>query len=266
MGFMRFPGVNDLNDGGLKPQAAGIYPGDADVRRQARLRPGDGVCAVAYVPSSGGQVSRRLQRSHLHLPGSVLEHGVRPDHLSGESAGHRSMLRGSRRQGVSPRTARQLHAQQSGRCQRAMRLAPVLRVCPSVDSHRAPAVRHRALGRGTGQHRLCARLHHHRSVLDAVSVGAVSLDQGRDQAAYAAGSAWPNPQFYPYFRRQMARRQRARSPDPRSRRLLRDGSGLSGFPATLPVASERRVLRHSRQAQLEFPARCTPRQSIAARD
>src|SRR5208337_2433622 len=43
---------------------------------------------------------------------------------------------------------RQLHAQQFGRCQRAMRLALVLRVRPSLDSHRTAVVRDRAVGPG----------------------------------------------------------------------------------------------------------------------
>jgi len=150
--------------------------------------------------------------------------------------------------------ARQLHAQQFGRCQRALRLAHVLRVRSGVDSYCKEIVCRGTPGPGTGQHGLCAGLHHHRSVSDAVSMGAISLDEGRDQAAYAVGFARRNPQFYPHFRRQMARRQCARHPDPRSRRFLCDGPGVRGFRATLRAASERRVLRHSSQAQLEYPA------------
>jgi len=93
------------------------------VRRQAGVCPRDGLCSVAYLPSPGGQVSRRPQCSHLHVPGSVLEHGIRADHFPGESAGHRGVLGGACDQGLSPGAAGPLHAQQPGRCQRALRLS-----------------------------------------------------------------------------------------------------------------------------------------------
>ena len=101
----------------------------------------------------------------------------------------------ARGQGVSPGIARQLHAEQPGRCQRAVRLASLLRVRPGVDSHCTEVVRHGAVGSGTGQHRVCARLDHHRSVSDAVSMGTISFGQGGDQTAYAVGFARRNSQF-----------------------------------------------------------------------
>ena len=56
----------------LKPQAAGISPADHEVRRQAVVCPGEGVCAVAHVPSSGRQVSGHSERSRIARFGSAL--------------------------------------------------------------------------------------------------------------------------------------------------------------------------------------------------
>ena len=131
------------------------------------------------------------------------------------------------------------------------RLAHLLRVRAALITIARKLYADEPLRRGTGQHRLCAGLHHHRSVPVAVPVGAVSLDQGGDQAAYAARSARRNSQLYPHLRRQDARRQRAGSAASRSRRFLRDGPRISGFRATLSLASGGRLLRHPRQAQHE---------------
>ena len=50
--------------------------------RQVNVCRREGLRAMAYLPSFAGQVSRRLQHPHLQLPRSVLEYGVRADHLS----------------------------------------------------------------------------------------------------------------------------------------------------------------------------------------
>jgi hypothetical protein len=159
-------------------------------------------------------------------------------------------------QGAPPRIARQLRAQQFGRCQRAMRLTAVLRVRPSVDSYCTEVVRDRAGGPGTGQHSVCGGFHHDRSVFGALPVVPVSLHQDRDQAAYAAGFSRCHPQFYFYFQRQMVRCQRPRHFDPRCWSLPCDGPAVFGFRAALRAASKRRVLGQLSQAQLEYPAHC----------
>ena len=67
------------------------------------------------------------------------------------------------------------------------------------------ALRERPARGRTGQHRLCAGLEHHRSVSESVRLGAVSLHQGRHQAAYAARPAWGHPRLHPHQRRQDGR-------------------------------------------------------------
>jgi hypothetical protein len=98
--------------------------------------------------------------------------------------------------GLKARTAAGFRAGQSQRacgCQRRARLAHPLRVRPSADPH-GPAV----VGQGAARRRperdgLRTGLDHHRPVSVAVSLGAVSPDQGGSETAYAARSAWSHP-------------------------------------------------------------------------
>ena len=63
----------------------------------------------------------------------------------------------------------------------------------ATDRARQGALCARAFGAGTRCQRLCAGLHHHRSVPEPVRLGAVSIDQGGHQAAHAAGPARRDP-------------------------------------------------------------------------
>jgi len=69
-----------------------------------------------------------------------------------------------------------------GRCQRTARLAHLVGPRSIADPARTQALRERVARRRVGQHGLRAGLQHHRSVLEPVRLGAVSLDQGRHQA------------------------------------------------------------------------------------
>ena len=134
---------------------------------------------------------------------------------------------------------------------------------PAADPPRPQAVRNEDPRCGSGQHGLRAGLHDDRSVPEPVRLGAVSLDQGGHQAAHAAGSARRHPDLHPHQRRQAARRQRAGHAAHRGRRLLRDGSRLSGFRPAVRVASGRRLLRHARQVAAWTPGACTRRRPTA---
>ena len=67
----------------------------------------------------------------------------------------------------------------------------------------------------------------------------------------AARPARQHPELHPRFRRQAARRPRARSPDPGSGRDLRHGPRLGRFRSSSRLAPSRRVLRHPRQGKHE---------------
>src|SRR6266581_5440519 len=100
MDFMLWQGVNDLNWKRLLRDPFPIFRGGFDARRQARVRAGDGVRALAHVSSLGGEVSGRLQRSPLQLPGPVPVSCLRATDLSGELARHRSVSARAARQAV----------------------------------------------------------------------------------------------------------------------------------------------------------------------
>ena len=84
----------------------------------------------------------------------------------------------------------------SGRRQRGARLAGVGGPCPGTDRQGADALRGGGLGDRLGKHSLRAGLDDGRSVLDALSVGAFSSDEGGDQDAHSARSARPHSHLY----------------------------------------------------------------------
>jgi len=70
-------------------------------------------------------------------------------------------------------------------------------------------------------------------------VGAIPPDQGGHQVAHVARSSRADSHFCPYQRRKTARCERAGRTDRRTRRLLRDGSGLHGFRSPVRPASNK---------------------------
>ena len=128
-----------------------------------------------------------------------------------------------------------------------------LRIRTAIDHQGTSALRGRGLRGGADQYRVCARCHDHRSVPVDVPVGAVSLHQGRSEAAHAAGPARLDPHLHPHLRWQAARCERSGPDHHRGGRLLHHGSGLPRLRAALRTGSGGRVLRHACQAK----PRCT---------
>src|SRR5712692_7769653 len=76
---------------------------------------------------------------------------------------------------------------------------------------------------------------HHRSLSVAVSVGQIPQAQSRGQNAHAAGSARQHSHVHPHHGWQGARREHPRRDPARGRCVLRHGSRLHRFRATLRV-------------------------------
>ena len=93
----------------------------------------------------------------------------------------------------------------------------------------------------------------HRSVSVHVSVGAIPIHEGGDQAAHAARFARPDSYVPACFRRQDGRCPRARPPRSRACGLLCDGSCLSRLRAPEYAGGIRRVLRHPRKVEHTVP-------------
>lgn len=130
-----------------------------------------------------------------------------------------------------------------GGCERIARLAYLVRPRGSPYSPSPEALPRRGLGAELDQYGLGARCHHNRSLLGSVRLGAVSLDQGCGQDAYAASG------LHPHQRWQAARGQCARFPTGRSRRLLRHGPCLPRLRPALSDASSPYFLRNPGEAR-----------------
>ncbi len=135
-------------------------------------------------------------RANADLCRAVSLHGLRSAHLPGKSPRHRGLSLGASSQalphGLSP-TGEPLHA---GGCQRTAQLAHLRRLCPATDYPGPKTLCSRLVWRGPVEHSLHSRCHHHRPVPVDVTLGAVSLHQGGDQAAHLARSARGNSELY----------------------------------------------------------------------
>jgi hypothetical protein len=136
-----------------------------------------------------------------------------------EPARHRRLPAFAGPAALSPGHSRHGVAQHSGRCQRKPRLAYLCRLRHRPDRAGAGALRPRGSGTGPGQHGVRPRLHHHRSLHDVVSLGALQVGPARRQAAYAARSARLHPHVYPGHSGAGARRESARCTRPRGGRF-----------------------------------------------
>ena len=230
-------------------------PGGSHVRRQDAVRPDHGLRAVDQLSSHRHALWRRSPGAYAQLRGAVPGPGLRSADVAREPARHRSLLVGAGEQALPHGLARSGGPLHAGRCQRGARLAHLARVGTTAHSPGAPPVCRGEPCRRLGQHRLRARFDHHRSVPVGVSVGALSLDQGRGEDAHPARSARQHPQLHPRQRRQAARCQRARPAGTGAGRLLRHGSRLHRLRASVRAASGGSVLRHSGEVE----SRCATR-------
>ena len=197
---------------------------------------------------------RQLGRASAVVRRAVPGDGLRAADLARKLARHRSQPVGQCRQAVCDGVSLGGQALHDGRCQRVSRLAHLVGPGCVADPACAQAVRERCARRRSGQHGVCARFQHHRSVPELVRVGAVSIHQGGHQAAHVAGPARGHPGVHPHQRRQAARRERAGLAGLRGRCVLRDGSRLCGLRQAARIASGRRLLRHARQVDDGCPA------------
>ena len=94
--------------------------------------------------------------------------------------------------------------------------------------------------------------------LSVLPLGAVSLDQGRHQAAHAVGPARQHPFVPAHQRRQTARRQRFGSLAARARCFLHHGPRLHRLRPALPIARSEMLLCHSGPSPTSKPSAVIP--------
>jgi len=170
--FMESPGVHDLNSAGRFGETSGIASaGGLDERRQDAVRPGHGVPAVEDLRPDRGPLLWRSSGAHAQVRRAVPMYGLRPAHLSGEPARHRSLFVGTSGEALPHGVSRAGQSLHLGRRQRSARLAHLRRFRPGVDRAGEGALRSRRLRGRAGEHRLRARRHHHRPLPVGVSPG-----------------------------------------------------------------------------------------------
>ena len=150
-------------------------PGGSHVRRQDAVRPDHGLRAVDQLSSHRHALWRRSPGACAQLRGAVPGPGLCSADVAREPARHRSLPVGAGEQALSHGVARSGSPLHAGRCQRGARLADLARLGTTAHSPGTSPLCRGEPCRRLGQHRLRARFDHHRSVLVAVSVGALSL-------------------------------------------------------------------------------------------
>jgi hypothetical protein len=199
--------VTDLNGRSRGPHA--VAPGsrgERHVHRQARLCAGDGARADAQLSPVCAALPRQSQEQILHLPRPIPVHGLRPAHLSRESARHRSLPTRRAQQALPHGHSRGHLPKHAGQREQGPRLAHLRRVCPNPDRNRpAPLCGRRLRGR-TVQYRLRAGRHHHRPVPVGVPWANFRQSKGGSETAHPARFARQHPHLHPHLRRQAPRR------------------------------------------------------------
>ena len=144
---------------------------------------------------------------------AIPRDGVRAIDLSREPARYRSLPVGSCPETLSHGFSRAGPTIDVWRTRTRRATGAFTRISLIADRPSEEALCRRKPGYGAGQHGLCSGFHDHRSVPVAVSMGALSLHQGRGEDAHAARSARQYPELHSHLRRQDARRSRSRSAD-----------------------------------------------------
>lgn len=158
-------------------------------RRQDAVRAGNGVRAMEDVRTHRRAAQGRRRRAYSVLRRLVPSHGLRATHVARVAARHRGLPRCQSVQAVSHGPVGTARAFDAGRRAEHPRLAHLPRPGSTVDRARPHPVLAGALGARPRRHRLCVGLHHHRSLLESVRPGSLSIDRGGRQAAHTAGSA-----------------------------------------------------------------------------
>ena len=236
------------------------------IHRQNAVCAVDGLSALDNLYANRRPLRRKSSYSHASLCRTFSSPGVCTVDLSRKPSRYRSMPLGAIGQALPYGYSVAGQAIDSGRCQRAQRLAHLCRVRSTVDHASPQALRRRGPGVGSVEYGIRVGFDNDRSVPVAVSMGALSQHQGGSQDAHAVGFARQYSEFYPYFRRQTARRQRARSDDSRTGGDLRHGPRVFGFRPTLLASPGWRILRYSRQIEHRFPTHLLGTERSRARD
>ena len=230
------------------------YSGGCNEYRQDAICSDSGISTMEHILSHSQSLQRRLSGSHVSLLRTVARNGICTDDISGKPARYRSMSDGSNAETLSHGDFQTCQQINSGRCKRNTGLVNIRRTCAPINRASSEALCRRTISGRFGQYGLCDGFYNYRPVPVSISVGAFSHNQSRSQNAYSFGHKGCNPKLYPYFRRQVARRQRHGHADSGGRRFLHYGSGIHGFPTSVYTASSRQFFRNEGKGKSRFQA------------
>ena len=211
-----------------------------------------GFHANAYISPLRCSLSRRPQCPKLHMSGSISLYGLCSTDIPGEPSRYRSLSPCTTAKVVSHGHSRHRSKVQSRRCQRTAVLAYICRPCPFVNHHSPNTLQRRAIRDRFGANCICIGCHHHRSVPLDVSMGYVPAEQGSNQTAYPSGPPGQYSNIYLHLRWHRARCEYPRCTSNRARRLLCNGSRLSGLRQTQRHISISRFLCNSLKIQSQM--------------
>src|SRR6267143_1523508 len=224
----------DLNSRPGKPMLPRLMRKEmADECWQIDLLTTNGLSSCVRISAVRRTLSGRLQAQEFLLLGPVSLHGLCPTNLSRKFARYRSLSARQSNQALPHGNPWSCLTQYIGECQLSARLAYLFRLRSSADQTSPRALSARRLQPGLAANGLRPRCHHHRLVPFAISLGQVSQAKRGGETPYFARPARQHSYGNHHYSRPDSRSKHSRGANLRGRRVLSDGSGLSGLsPAT----------------------------------
>ena len=226
-----------------------LWKGLDDERWEVSLRATHGLVAETRFRPLCPQIQRQLSCQAVLLLRSVSLYGVCSVDLSTQPPRYRNLFEFHESQTLPRGHSWHHRTQHFGPSQPKTRLAHLRRLCSDPHRPRPKTLCQRSFGSRFGTDGLRLRFHDHRSLSDSIPVGTIPSTQSSHQTPHPDRPARQHSLFCPYFQRENARCQVARSSADRAGRLLRHGSRLHRFRPPVPVSNPHGLLRHAGQKE-----------------
>ncbi len=196
---------------------------------KSRLLSSNGVSSSPCLSSMRGSLRRQLQSQAVHLSGSVLLHGICPDHVQGELTRYRSMSPGTAWQALPYGNQRASFPKYPGQREQSQRLAHLCGPCALANCYSTQTLQQRCISRRPQRNRLRSGRNNYRFMPFFISLGPFQEDQRSYKAPYPVRSARQHPIVHPHLRWKTPRGQHSGYNSHRSGLFLYHGQGLSGL-------------------------------------
>src|SRR6202142_3133034 len=235
-----------------------LWKGLDDERWEVSLRATHGFVAEARFRSLRAEVQRQLPCQTVLLLRSVPVHGLCSVDWPTQPPRNRNLFKFHESQTVPHWHSWNDRTQYSGPSQPETRLAHLRRLCSDPYHPCSKTLYQRPIGSRFGTDRVRFRFDYHRSLSDPIPLGPISASKSSRQTPRSDRPAGQHSVFCPYFQRENARCQGARSAANRAGCLLCHGSRLHRFCPSVPVSDPHGLLRHAGQKE---PPVSSPKES-----